>query len=1063
MKKRVLSLVLVAVMLLTLVPFSAFAIGGTTITKQPVDAYVNIGDTAKFTIDATNSNTSSLEFVWLDASKIDVEDISVNESLSSLLEAKAGEGKTFTVINVTEDMDGHSYVCAVFYKKLLIPRDLIISNQVTIHVNKEECKFHVLGENLELVEAKAATCAEQGNVKYYHCNVCNRYYLDEECTMCVSLADCMTEKTSDHVLSCVEAAPGTCCEKGNVEYWECDVCGQLFADAEGTQTTNALAVLTEKDMANHTNLVEYPAVASTCSKQGNIHYWYCDGCKDYYSDAEGKTEISKAKIDIDRDPENHAALEEHSAVSASCKAPGNIHYWYCPDCKDYFSDAQGKNEISYSKTVIKQLEHENAWEAVVDSGVEYHVYKCAMCGTVSDTGSHEGGEADCCHKAVCSVCGAEYGKVNPDNHKNVNVIQVIKEATATEDGERVIFCYDCQQTIRETYKLKDVCEHQIVFVEEIPAKCEASEDAWGVKAHYECTVCGTCFEDENGETEITDTDTLTIEPYSHTIALPGGSQVINPSVALNSWGWNDAVHWSACKYCGFDYGKIQNFGNHTMNTSAELTCCSGHKCLICGYDDGQRDLNNHVGDTEVRGAYEPVGDEYGYTGDVYCMGCGEKLEEGRYYKDRCGECENHLVHHDAKPAACTEDGNIEYWECSECRCRFSDAEAKNEVSDIVVKSLGHDIHPGLDTLASTNYYQILSDMGWTTTDLLNLLKEGKIPDVKNISAEDFLKVVSLKDIDHCDSPTEHWLGCQRCGMTLSDIRSDLVANGIIISEKWYELSEKQAHSGGHATCESGPLCENCGCEYGEPCDHEYTIDVTMPTCTEKGYTTKTCKTCSEVIKGDEIPALGHKFNGKATCERCGTRVTNPFVDVNNKDMFYTAVMWAYTYEPQITAGHYTDIHGQTFFDPYSACTRAQVVTFLWRAAGRPDSNGNIWKFLDAYDIAAPYRDAVAWAVEQGITTGYQDGTFKPNQTVNRAEFVTFLWRFFGKPASSGDINVFKDSASIAAPFQPAVAWAVEKGITAGYEDGTFRPKTDCSRWQVVMFMYRAIGEGKASA
>ena len=1056
MKKRVLSLVLVAVMLLTLVPFSAFAESGISIREQPVDAYVDEGHNAEFSITATGSDR--IRYAWIDKDQLgdgDIDAIKIAEKITVLEKIKLGSASKL-VLTPDKYEDGMDLVCVVY---VIFPLDVAISNQVTIHVNKEECKAHVLGENLELVEEKAATCAEQGNIMYYHCNVCNRNYLDEECTMPVSLADCMTAKTDDHVLSCVEAAPGTCCERGNVEHWKCDICGQLFSDAEGAQTTSALAVRTDKDMTNHTNLVEYPAVASTCSKQGNIHYWYCDGCNDYYSDAEGKNEISK--VDVDKDPANHTAMEEHSAVAATCKAPGNTHYWYCPDCKDYFSDALGKNEMEYSDTILKQLSHDNVWEAVVDGDVEYHVYKCTMCGTITDTGTHSGGEADCCHKAICSVCGAEYGKINPDNHKNINVIQINKEAIATEDGERTIFCYDCQQTIKETYKLKDVCEHQIVFVEEVPAKCEACEDAWGMKSHYECTICGTCFEDENGEIEIADPDTLEIEPHAHAMTLPGGNQIINPTVALNSWGWNELTHWSVCKYCGYDYGKIQNFGTHTMNTSAEPTCCSGHKCLICGYDDGQRDPNKHAGETEVRGAYEPVGDEYGYTGDVYCLSCGKKIEEGRYYKERCGECEKYLVHHDAVPATCTEDGSIEYWECSECRCRFSDAEAKNEVSSIVEKSLGHDVHPGLDTLASGNYYQILSDMGWTASDLLNLLKEGKIHDIKNISADDFLKAVSLKDIDHCDSPTEHWLGCQRCGKTLSAIRGDLAANGIIISEKWYELSEKQPHSGGHATCESGPLCEVCGCEYGEPCDHDYITVVTPPTCTEKGYTTETCKTCSEAIKGDEIPALGHKFSGKATCERCGTRVTNPFVDVDNTNIFYTAVMWAYTYEPQITAGHYTDIHGQTWFDPNSACTRAQVVTFLWRAAGRPESNGLIWKFLDAYDIATPYRDAVAWAVEQGITTGYQDGTFRPDQTVNRAEFVTFLWRFFGKPASSGDINVFKDSASIAAPFQPAVAWAVEQGITTGYEDGTFRPKTDCSRWQVVMFMYRAIGESKA--
>ncbi len=177
---------------------------------------------------------------------------------------------------------------------------------------------------------------------------------------------------------------------------------------------------------------------------------------------------------------------------------------------------------------------------------------------------------------------------------------------------------------------------------------------------------------------------------------------------------------------------------------------------------------------------------------------------------------------------------------------------------------------------------------------------------------------------------------------------------------------------------------------------------------------------------------------------------NPFVDVAENAVYYDAVLWAYYHEPeQITSGF-----DATHFGPYSACTRAQVVTFLWRAAGCPESTGSVDVFKDASDIAAPFRKAVAWAVEKGITTGYEDGTFRPNASVTRAQFVTFLWRYEGKPASSGSIDGFKDAADIAAPFRDAVAWAVEKGVTLGYEDGTFRPNAICPRWAVVLFMYR---------
>ena len=177
---------------------------------------------------------------------------------------------------------------------------------------------------------------------------------------------------------------------------------------------------------------------------------------------------------------------------------------------------------------------------------------------------------------------------------------------------------------------------------------------------------------------------------------------------------------------------------------------------------------------------------------------------------------------------------------------------------------------------------------------------------------------------------------------------------------------------------------------------------------------------------------------------------NPFVDVSESSVYYDAILWAYYHEPQQITGGYT----ATEFRPGNPCTRGQVVTFLWRAAGCPEPTGDTSMFKDASSIAAPYQKAVAWAVEKGITTGFADGTFRPNDSVTRAQFVTFLWRYENRPATSGSIAGFTDASSIAEPYQQAVAWAVEKGITTGYNDGSFRPNATCTRWAVVLFMYR---------
>ena len=255
------------------------------------------------------------------------------------------------------------------------------------------------------------------------------------------------------------------------------------------------------------------------------------------------------------------------------------------------------------------------------------------------------------------------------------------------------------------------------------------------------------------------------------------------------------------------------------------------------------------------------------------------------------------------------------------------------------------------------------------------------------------------------------------------------------------------------------VCDVCGAkdpDYEPTHTHSYSATVTAPTCTEKGYTTHTCA-CGDRYKDSYVNALGHNYKD-GVCTVCGAKdpdykppvKENPFVDVSESSVYYDAILWAYYHEPQQITGGYT----ATEFRPGNPCTRGQVVTFLWRAAGCPEPTGDINVFNDASSIAAPYRKAVAWAVEKGITTGFTDGTFRPNDSVTRAQFVTFLWRYENKPATSGSIAGFTDAASISGPYQQAVAWAVEKGITTGYNDGSFRPNDTCTRWAVVLFMHR---------
>lgn len=176
---------------------------------------------------------------------------------------------------------------------------------------------------------------------------------------------------------------------------------------------------------------------------------------------------------------------------------------------------------------------------------------------------------------------------------------------------------------------------------------------------------------------------------------------------------------------------------------------------------------------------------------------------------------------------------------------------------------------------------------------------------------------------------------------------------------------------------------------------------------------------------------------------------NPFTDVKEGEYYYEAVLWAA--ENGITEGT-----SDTTFSPNAPCTRAQIVTFLWRAAGSPAPKSSSNPFVDV-SADAYYYSAVLWAVENGITNGTGDGsTFSPDAVCSRSEAVTFLHRAKGSPAAATH-NTFTDVPS-GAWYASAVDWAVEQQITNGTGGNTFSPAADCTRAQIITFLYRAFSK-----
>ena len=311
----------------------------------------------------------------------------------------------------------------------------------------------------------------------------------------------------------------------------------------------------------------------------------------------------------------------------------------------------------------------------------------------------------------------------------------------------------------------------------------------------------------------------------------------------------------------------------------------------------------------------------------------------------------------------------------------------------------------------------------------------------------------------CTTEGEKVYTCFTCGLTKTE--------AIAMLEHQVELKESQAATCIDAGYTGDKVCTVCG----ETVEAGSVIPATghqwddgkvtkQPTATEKGVTTYTCTTCGET-RTEEIPATDSPAvpdqpttpdkptePDKPSTPDVPTVPTITFVDVPAGAYYYDAVNWAVS--KGITNGTGVDEQGNNYFSPDASCTRAQAVTFLWRAAGTPEPSSANNPFTDV-PAGEYYYKAVLWAVEKGITKGTSDTEFSPNTTCNRAQIVTFLHRYEGEPKAEG--QSFNDVPANEYYYAPVI-WAVSKGVTNGTGGGNFSPMDDCTRGQIVTFLYR---------
>ena len=366
------------------------------------------------------------------------------------------------------------------------------------------------------------------------------------------------------------------------------------------------------------------------------------------------------------------------------------------------------------------------------------------------------------------------------------------------------------------------------------------------------------------------------------------------------------------------------------------------------------------------------------------------------------------------PATCTAGGVKAYWTCSVCKNMYSDAEGKNKIDKPeTIPATGHKLQavaevPATCTADGVKAYWKCDTCGRLFSDARGRTEITK-PEAIAKTGHKLQAVAEVPATCTADGVKAYWK-CDACGSLFSDAQGRTEITGP-------EAIGKLGHDWDEGTVTK------------------------EPTLISEGEMTFTCKNDPGHTRTEVIAKLD-----KCDNEHCPSKDFTD-VDRSEKSWSHEPIDWAVLKE--ITNGT-----SKTTFSPGKACTRAEAVTFLWRAAGCPVPFAQAGGGFTDVVPGSYYERAVAWAVQNGITKGTTPTTFSPNATCTRGQIVTFLWRMEGEPACDA-ADTFRDVPANAY-YAGAVGWAVANGITNGVSTDKFAPDSDCTRAHIVTFLWRDL-------
>ena len=777
---------------------------------------------------------------------------------------------------------------------------------------------------------KAASCTATGTGRYvWKTTTYGKYQFD------------VTLPKTDHSYKSTVTAP-TCTERGYTTH-TCSVCGDSYKD---TYTATLGHSYTYK-----------VATTPTASADGKLT-GTCSHCN-------GTTTITLPKL-------NTSDYTYSVVKAASCTATGAGRYvWKMTTYgKFQFDVTLPKANHRYKSTVTAPT--------------------CTERGYTSHT---------------CSVCGDSYKDAYTAALGHNYTYKVAAAPTTSANGKLTGTCSRCNSTTAIT----------------LP-KLNTSDYTYSVVKAASCTATGT------GRYVW---KTTTYGKYQFDVTLPKTDHSYKSTVTAPTCT-ERGYTTHTCSVCGDSYKDTYTaaLGHDYVNHEAKAATCTEigweayQTCRRCDYTTYKEiPSKGHAPAAPVReneiaptctvgGSYDEV---------VYCSVCNAELSRKAKKLDALG---HDFIDHEAKAATCTEIGWEAYQTCSRCDyTTYKEIPVMGHTPAAPVRE--NEVAPTCTVGGS--YDEVV----YCSVCKKELSRRAKKLDALG---HDFIdheaKAATCAEIGWGAYQT-----CSRCDYTTY---KEISALGHDWGDPVYEWADD------HSAITATHVCKR------DPAHTETETGIVTSAVTKEatydaeGEITYTAAFANPAFEPQTAVVSLPRLERPAP-----TPAENPFADIRESAYYHDPVLWA-------VANNVTNGTSDSTFSPDEGCTRAQVVTFLWRAAGKPDPASSESPFSDVKE-GAYYYNAVLWAVEKGITNGTSDKTFSPDETCTRAQIVTFLWRYEEQPAPAGTSNPFAD-VKPNAYFGSAVLWAVEKGITNGTSATTFDPEDTCTRAQVVTFLYRDIAK-----